>query len=416
MKGFSFSNKNSQGLKTAAKELLPYIAKINKQLAKGGYDFWESSINLPYDKKQLDAVLKLAKQYKPKKTEVIVVAGIGGSSLGTLAIWEALRGKCNTKVLFADTLDSQYMLGVIENITEACRNGKDAILVMVSKSGTTTETIANSAVVMNVLKRYNPKAWQKKVIAITDKDSKLWKWAEKNETNKLEIPKMVGGRYSTFSAVGLLPLAIAGINVTDILKGAKKMASECLSVSNTKNPAILSATAIYNNLTKGKIIHDTFIFEPNLESVGKWYRQLTGESLGKKRRGITPTVSIGTNDLHSVAQLYLGGPKDKFTTFITIKNRKNDFKIPSLIIPGLGKQTFNKIMDATLAGVKKAYRKNKLPFAQITLAENSEELLGALMQMKMIEMMYLGKLLNVNAFDQPQIELYKEEVRKILQK
>ena len=177
--------------------------------------------------------------------------------------------------------------------------------------------------------------------------------------------------------------------------------------------------AIWYNWKNDKIIHDTFLFEPDLEGFGKWYRQLTGESIGKMGKGITPTVSVGTTDLHSVAQLYFDGPKDKFTTFVSVADHGKDFIIKSKenideLVPHISGKSFGKVLAAILTAVKATYQKQQLPFVSIELPELSEETLGALLQVKMMEMMYLGKLMGVNPFDNPGVEGYKEETRKLL--
>ena len=328
--------------------------------------------------------------------ESIILAGIGGSNLGALAIYKALRPK--KEICFAETLDSRRLSRILDQMKQP------AVLIIVSKSGTTTETIANAAVLLSNFKKGD------KVITITDEGSKLWNWAEKHEFLKISIPKEIVGRYSVFTAAGLLPLFLAGIKVKKLLEGAGEASNES---------ALSSAKMIYENWKAGKIIHDMFLFEPDLEWLGKWHRQLVGESLGKDGKGITPTVSIGTTDLHSVAQLYLGGPKDKFTTFVSVKNSGKDFKIPAKydvddLVKDISGKKFSQLINVILDGVKIAYRKQNLPFAEIELEDISEKSLGRFMQEKMMETVHLAKLMGVNPFDQPQVELYKEETRKLL--
>ena len=204
-----------------------------------------------------------------------------------------------------------------------------------SKSGGTTETIANFEILLNILKKYKKK-YEKYVVVTTDKDSKLWNLSLKKGFDTLEIPKKVGGRFSVLSSVGLFPLGIIGVDIYQLLKGAKLMKNSCLNKNIIKNPAALSASLIYLHRLNDIKIHDLFIFNYDLESLGKWYRQLMGESIGKEYdknmirvfEGITPTVSIGSTDLHSMAQLYLGGPYDKFTTFVRIEKNREEIDIP----------------------------------------------------------------------------------------
>ena len=238
------------------------------------------------------------------------------------------------------------------------------------------------------------------------------------DIKKIAVPKNVGGRYSVLSAVGLFPLHLAGINIDALHKGADQAVIDCTSKNLSKNYSMLSAILTFLHWKKGINIHNTFFFNPELESLGKWYRQLMAESIGKKkdlkgkvvRRGITPIVSIGSTDLHSMAQLYFGGPKDKFTNIVYGKRKDNIF------IPKIEGKNFKNIMDAIYGGVVAAYKKNNLPFLTIELENISEKTLGYYLQFRMIEMMYLAQLMQVNAFNQPGVEDYKKETRKLLEK
>lgn len=323
---------------------------------------------------------------------MIIVAGIGGSNLGAMAVWQALGD--GEGMVFAETLDARKLKRILALLKK--KNRKKAALLIISKSGTTAETIANASVILRNLSKND------KVFAVTDEGSKLWRLAKEKKWEISVTPAEVAGRFSVFTPVGTLPLKLAGIKTSKFLAGSERAKKD-------KNAAEKSAEEIFQNYKAGKTIHDIFIFEPDLEYLGKWYRQLIGESLGKDGKGMTPTVSIGTTDLHSVGQLYLGGPKDKFTTFISVKNHDADF-----IVPDMAGKKFSEILAATLAGVKSAYKKQGLPFMEIELPDISEESLGYFMQMKMMETVHLGKLMGVNPFDQPQVELYKEETRKLL--
>jgi glucose-6-phosphate isomerase len=172
-----------------------------------------------------------------------------------------------------------------------------------------------------------------------------------------------------------------------------------------------------------------FLFANDLESLGKWCRQLMAESLGKEFNrkgktanvGITPDVSIGSTDLHSMAQLYLGGPHDKFTVFLSVENSNSHISVPRLkgysnLVYGIQGKSLESIMGAIFEGTKGAFRKGKRPFMEIKLPGKSEYALGQFLQFKMIETIYLGFLLGVNPFDQPNVESYKEETRRILRK
>jgi len=263
-----------------------------------------------------------------------------------------------------------------------------------------------------------------RVVAITDEGSKLWEAAGVHDMARLAIPSPVGGRYSVLSAVGLFPLLSVGIDIQRLRQGASRLLDQCFTA---RNIAASSAAILATQLERGAVINDNFFFHPELESAGKWYRQLMGESVGKEKSldgeivhtGITPTVSLGSTDLHSVGQLYLGGPKDKLTTFVSA-GKPEGVAVPAQrllpeLTPMINGKTAADVMAAILEGVKIAYQKAGLPYMEVSLDAIDEESLGAFLQFKMLEMMYLGKLLNVNSFDQPSVEDYKIETKRLLE-
>ncbi len=391
---------SNKELTKVSKRLLENIKTLNKISNSKTYEDHQSSINLPNDKKILGEVKKVVKKKLAINPSYLVVIGIGGSNLGTIAIQEAVLGKLynqlnpKIKILYADTVDSDS-IAAIKKIVK----NKKSIINVISKSGTTTETIENFKALLPLVKNKN------QVVITTDKNSKLWHRAKNEGFDILEIPRKVGGRYSVFSAVGLFPLAMLGVNIDKLLSGATDMKKRCLNTNINSNPAAILSALSYSQHNKGKIIQDMFLFSNDLESIGKWNRQLVAESIGKRKdAGITPTVSIGSTDLHSIAQLYLAGPRDKFTEFISIDKTNTPSK------------KLDTIMDAILKGTKAALKKRKLPFTHITLPNKSEHSIGQLLQLKMIETIFLGHLLNINPFDQPAVEAYKEETRRILKK
>ena len=197
--------------------------------------------------------------------DYIIVIGIGGSNLGTIAVFESVKGKLHnqltdkTKILFADTVDSDTLAQISILMEKTLRSGKKILLNVVTKSGTTTETIANFQVLLNILKKHK-KNYKDFIVATTDKGSKLYDLAELEKFQILEIPKKVGGRYSVFSAVGLFPLSVAGINIDKLLKGAADMRDTCLNKNILKNPAAISAVILYLH-KESRNINDNFIFD-----------------------------------------------------------------------------------------------------------------------------------------------------------
>jgi len=411
-----------------------YTAHVRQVVAAGGYEAPEASLNLPKDTALLQEVRALAEQKVSPNLKYSVVVGIGGSNLGTKAVYDAMygyrdvvrpEGELYPKLVFAETTDPEWLLSA-EHLIENLHSPDEILVTVISKSGGTAETIANFEIIAAALTEKFGDVHDR-FVAITDEGSKLWDAAGAQNIARLSLPKQVGGRYSVLSAVGLFPLLTVNIDVAQLQKGASQMLDACLAEGGA-NLAAESATALAAHLQKGYIINDNFFFHPELESVGKWYRQLMGESVGKEHSlagqtvhtGITPTVSLGSTDLHSVGQLYLGGPKDKLTTFVSAPNKLIEVKVPQNrifpdLVPMINGKTAENIMDAILQGVQIAYQKADLPYMQVTLDAINEESLGAFLQFKMLEMMYLGQLLNVNSFDQPNVEAYKVETKKLLE-
>jgi len=420
-------------LKESQKKLEPEIERIH-QTRDDDYSTQYASINLPFDENLIKTICATVKSKKALQPTALVVIGIGGSNLGTLAVLEALCGKFyndhhDIKVYFVDTVDSDHTNDIAQFVEHELAKGRNIIINVISKSGTTTETIANFELFLEILKSHRPYNYYHFVVATTDENSALWKLAQEEKFTTLPIPKNVGGRYSVFSAVGLFPLCFLDIDIEELCAGAQHgfMASTHKKIS--KNPAALNAFLIAMHYKRGNIIHDTFLFSVALSSLGGWYRQLSAESVGKaynKKKelintGVLPTISIGSTDLHSVAQLYLAGPYNRFTTFVSVEKNQcdmilPDYKIFDILVPQIQSKTLSCIMNAILEGTKRAYYNDKRPFVSLVIPEKSAYYIGQFMQIKMIEIMYLGYLLDVNPFDQPQVESYKKETKNILNK
>lgn len=426
-----FSRKN---IANVGKHLLPYIRRVRKIGQTDGYKTAESFVNLPFDNELVGNVRRVVREKVTKQLKYVIVIGIGGSNLGAKAVYDALFGYFDVltphyfpKMLWVDAVDGAFLTQLNTLFKLEIKDQKELLVVMISKSGTTTETVADAEIVLQSLeKKFSRQFVLDRTVIITDKDSGLWKRSGAFGITRLWVPEKMNGRYSVFSAVGLFPLTACGVDIKTLLDGAGRGRLACLSENLFKNPAAVSAAVIFLANKKGKTIHDTFIFEPALESVGKWYRQLVGESLGKEynregkvvHAGITPTVSIGSVDLHSVGQLYLGGPRDKITTFVSVE-RGPDIKVPGQqlfpdLVEGISGRSTREIMSTILTGVKVAYRKRKLPLMEIILPDVSARSIGEFLQFKMLEVMYLGQLMEVNAFDQPNVEEYKQVTRHIL--
>jgi glucose-6-phosphate isomerase len=388
------------------KEISEYLKFLKKVLKEKDYSVKESFLILPKEKFSFQNFGDFS---------LILLCGVGGSSLGAQAIFEALKNKKVLKeILVLDSLNPLLIKRAILKVKKT-KEGKTALL-FISKSGKTFETTANFFAIFKIIKKYQPK-----IFIISDRNSPLWNFGQKNKFLTFEIPEKVVGRYSVFSNVGLVPLFLAGVNIKRLLAGAQKANQVCLVDDHLKNLALSSALTIFYHYQKGKNIYSNLVFPPDLEYFGKWYVQLMGESLGKDGKGITPTVTTGTTDFHAIGQLYFDGPRDKLINFVFVENLGLDFEIENLgefnqIFPGMEKKKIWQLNRAIFEGVKRAYLKKKLPFTETILEKLDEEDLGFLFQMKMIEIILLAKLMKVNAFDQPGVELYKIETRKILKK
>lgn len=417
------------------KKLSAYGKELREVIELKDFLASEASLRLLSDDENFLKIKKCIADFKSPILKYVVVIGIGGSNLGTLAIYDALFGTHDAynkerlpKLLFLDTT-SEEKLTAVKKLLEKEKSANSFVINIISKSGKTTETIVNFEVLYGALSK-KFKGLEKRVVVTTDFGSPLWEIAEKNGFAKLSIPTHVGGRYSVFSAVGLFPLGLVGVKINKLLDGARSMQETCLSFEDAQqNPAAVGAVVLNTMREKNISIHNNFFFAPEMESLGKWVRQLVGESLGKEydiegklvNIGITPIVSIGSTDLHSMAQLYFGGPHDKFTTLVTVNKPTSHLSVPKKqIFGGLGEHIGGRslfgIMDATARGVSMTYENLVLPHNTIVFPQIAAFPLGEFLQYKMIETMYLAKLMKVNAFDQPNVEAYKNETRKILGK
>lgn len=437
MKSITVGYKESCGvdqvqLDEFSQQLKPEVERVKEAFSQE-YKTEYASLNVPADHTMVKKVCEVVQAKKQLKPTTLVVIGIGGSNLGTKAVQEALLGRFYneqqpaTTIYYADTTDTDYIYDIILLCEQDLQKGHAIVLNVVSKSGTTTETIANFQVLLHVLKQYKPADYHEYVVATTDKGSKLWALAQQENFTCLEIPKNVGGRFSVFSPVGLFPLGMIGIDINQLVEGAQSVLPSCVNSDIANNYAALSAAVLFTQYKKNVRIHDTFLFSNDLQGIGAWYRQLVGESIGKQcdkkkkevRVGITPTVSVGSTDLHSVGQLYFGGPKNMFTTFVGVHKNKSELPVPGFenfeqLVANIQGKTVPHIMDAILRGTQQAYKSNQLPFIAVTLPEKNPFFVGQFLQYKMVEIIYLGYLLEINPFDQPQVELYKKETRELL--
>jgi glucose-6-phosphate isomerase len=355
-----------------------------------------------------------------------VIIGIGGSILGFRAIYEALQDYATIKknhICILETIDSAAVITALDMLRSVLEKKLCVHIIVISKSGTTTETISLWRVVHPLLETYYPDNWQTLVTIITDTGSPFETYAHEHSITVLNIPPLVGGRYSVFSAAGLFPLALCGIALQPILDGAQNAISVLqnrpLQTSFPVQHALALSSAYYNNYQ----VHDTFIFSTWCSTIGLWYRQLSAESLGKinihgKQIAMIPTVSIGSTDLHAIGQLYLSGAHNFWTTFITLNELDTVYisqdNALNTCAPSLHNRSLNDIMTIINTATIQAYHNRNIPYSHITLTVRSPYTIGYLMQSYMLAIMYAASLFEVNAFDQPNVEEYKKITRQLL--
>lgn len=365
----------------------------------------DSAVNLPecclfnpkYSQTAMEEFRKISKPLK--KSTLIIVIGIGGSVLGLQSLLQIYPPE-NSQVIILDSVNTITLEAVKSQINKL-KSVEEFCLIIISKSGSTVETTFNYLQVLKLLQTKFKKSKLKKVysriIAITKKNSKLSKHVLGNSGKVIDHPQALSGRFSILSVVGVLPLEIINsLDVQRLLSGAILAREDFFkSKSVTLNNIIIHKSKL---ASRGICINDYFIFDPLFENLGKWLRQLIAESLGKEGLGLFPTVSIGSVDLHSMFQYYLGGNFPSFSEFILVKP----------------KHKFDKLNYFAGKSAIDAFGKHGKDYLQITFEERSEFEFGYFIQYKIIETIVIGKLLEVNVFDQPMVEQYKKYLEKYL--
>jgi len=344
---------------------------------------------------------------KTVKQTNIVVIGIGGSTLGTYAIYKFLKHskKLLKKLFFLETTDPIDIQSKLEGI-----DLEDTLFVVISKSGTTVETISIFKYIHTLVKIN-----KENTVIITENDSKLNSYASTNNMKTFELPKDVGGRFSVFSAVGLLPLAIVGIDIDELLAGAKKV-HDSFFAKNILYKKLLKKARFFVEYKNSFNINVVFSYSSRLEGFNKWYIQLWGESLGKidinsTRQGLTPVGIIGPIDQHSFLQLVIEGRRDKTLTVIKVDNFDNDLEIPSVNLEGLEELSYldgikfsnliNMQADATIEAINNL---KDIPCDVITVNSVSEASIAGLMYEYELLTSVCAKFMYINAYDQPGVE------------
>ena len=340
----------------------------------------------------------------------IAIIGIGGSTLGTIAIYDFLKitNTYEKKLHFFESTDPMDIKSRLDDL-----NLQDTLFLVISKSGTTIETIS-------LFKYFHTltKIDKSNCVIISENDSKLTKYANEHEMKTFEIPKNVGGRFSVFSAVGLLPLSIIGVDIDNLLKGAQKVRDSFFSKSEFYEPLMQKARFMVENKTKFNI-NVLFSYSSALKGFNKWYIQLWGESLGKinvngTKQALTPIGLVGPVDQHSFLQLIAEGKRDKTVTFIKINDFEDNTVIPSDTLKGFDDLdyvdglTFAELIEeqanATIASIENI---SDIPCDVITIDKVNEYNIASLMFNFQLLTSIIGKFVQINTYDQPGVEAGK---------
>ncbi len=400
---------------------------IHKKLARkrksGELPFYE----LPYKTAEAKKIVSAAKRIR-KNFRAMVVLGIGGSALGTAALFNALchsrhnslppKKRGGLKLYVADNIDPDSFAELLSTLKL-----EETIFNVISKSGSTAETMAQFMIVTDLLKRKIGRGWKKHLVLTTDvKAGALRKIADDNKLKTFIVPEGVGGRFTVFTPVSLLPAACAGIDILELLKGAADMDGRCLGNKILQNPAYLFASVNYLlDTTKAKKMIVMMPYSGKLYIVADWFRQLWAESLGKRRDydgnpvfvGQTPIKALGATDQHSQVQLYVEGPFDKVVCFLEVGEFTATVSIPEGFedLPGvsyLGGHTLAELLNTEKRGTQYALTKNNRPSMTIKLGEVNAHSLGQILYMLEVATAFAGGLYRVDPFDQPGVEFGKE--------
>lgn len=344
------------------------------------------------------------------KQKNIVVIGIGGSTLGTYAIYKFLKHSRNLskKLFFLETTDPIDIKSKLERI-----DLKDTLFIVISKSGTTVETVAIFKYINSLIK-----CDKDNTLVITESDSKLNAYAKANDMVSFEIPKNVGGRFSVFSAVGLVPLAIVGIDIDKLLGGIKESHDSFFQNKEVYERVLKKARFFVENKSCFNI-NVVFSYSSRLEGFNKWYIQLWGESLGKidgngAKQGLTPMGIIGPVDQHSFLQLIVEGRRDKTLTVIKVEHFDNNLVIPKVKLQGLEELDYldeiefasliNKQADATIESINNL---GDIPCDVLSIERVNEKSIASLMFEYELLTSVCAKFMHIDAYNQPGVEAGK---------
>ncbi len=400
------------------------IADLNKRKDKPGQ--WLQWMNLGYSEETVWYVKEYAAMVQGRYDNILVL-GIGGSALGGIAITEALlkpywnllseeQRNGLPRIFFLDNIDPDTIVGLL-NILDL----KKTLVNVITKSGSTAETMSQFMIVKNILEKELGDEYRYNIVSTTDKKTGILRQISEQEGYKtFVVPDDVGGRFSVFSAVGLLPFALVGIDIDEIMNGIKDMDLALKNTDIFENIAAQNALIHYlMDTKKGKNLSVMMPYSSRLKYVSDWYVQLWAESLGKNKDkngndvhiGPTPIKALGATDQHSQIQLYNEGPNDKVINFIRVAQFDNTLEIPNIFeytgIGYLGGKTINQLINAEADSTRVALSDYNRPTVTITLEKVDGYNVAQLLYMLEVQTAIAGELYNIDTFNQPGVEQAK---------
>ena len=341
--------------------------------------------------------------HKFKKFQTVVVIGMGGSILGSEALYFFLKDKIKKKFLFFDDIHEDKLKEF-----KTTHDLKKVLFIAISKSGNTIETLSN-LLSLKIIKKNS-----KNIILISEKfNNPLYLLSQKLKLHHIEHKNYIGGRYSVLSEVGMVPAYLMGLNI-------KRIRQNLLNHFKTKNKKFLKESSItLTNLLQNNKFKDLILFNyaPKLDKFLCWNQQLIAESLGKKGKGFLPLISTAPKDHHSLLQLYLNGPRDKIF-YIFSEERPNSKKIKikrfDKRIDFLQNKSLQQVKNAQKNAFIQALKKNSIPFREFKIKNFSENTLGEFFSYFMLETAIIGKLANIDPFNQPAVQKVKIDTKKLL--
>lgn len=408
------------------KEFGEEVRNIHQQMEAGtsvGADFlgWRK-LPSEIDQEELKSVLETAERIR-KQAEVVVVIGVGGSYLGAKAVQDALspyfgRDESHPEVIFAgQNLSGAYMKQLLKHI-----DNKEVAVIVISKSGTTTEPAIAFRILLEYMENRYGAASSERIVAITDQSKgALRELANRSGFTTFVVPDDVGGRFSVLTPVGLLPIAVAGIDILQLLEGAKAAMMAYASDNLQTNSAYEYAAVRNHLLNKGYNVEILASFTPNFATFHEWWKQLFGESEGKDGKGIYPASVAYPTDLHSLGQYVQDGRREIFETFIQFANQGEDCEIPTTEdnldgLNYLSDKKMNEINDVTLEATMQAHKDGGVPLVHLIVDKQDAYHIGYTIYFFELACAMSAYLLGVNPFDQPGVEEYKNNIFKMLEK